>query len=127
MTDLAFNLSFEEGYFSEEPRRCKFERKLILVEHSLAGLLARVDTPFDGVKYGIAIPHMSFVLVTPKFATDILFPIKRWPVHVNIYLPLIEYPEASDALSLAEIKPVGFGDLYLDSRDLSRPYFHSTL
>jgi hypothetical protein len=114
---LDFNLSFEEGYFKEEPRRCKCERRVMLAEHRIPGMLVSVSPPYSGDKYCLDAPEIAFVLLAPRSGSDSLFPVSEWPMRVYVYFPLIACPMARESISSDELTGVGIGTLYLDGKD----------
>jgi hypothetical protein len=120
MEDVAFNLSFDEGYFEEEPRKCKCSSRVILAEHRLPCMLVNVVPPFSGEKYSVDTPQVNFILLAPRSGVDSLFPIREWPKRVCIYVPLIPSPESRDSVSAKEVMGIGTGLLYLDGKDAWR-------
>src|SRR5690242_11455625 len=122
MDGLSFNLSFEEGFFDEEPRKCTCERRVRLISgHGESmGMLVRVSPPYSGSRYCIDTPEIAFVLVAARSSSDSLFPVSDWPMPVQIMLPLIPDPDLRDSMSDGEVQGVGIGLLYLDGKDAGR-------
>ena len=118
--DFAFNLSFEEGYFHEEPRSCRCERRVMVAEWGIPGMLVRVSPPYSGDRYCIDAAEITFVLVHPRSRSDSLFPVSEWPMPVAIALPLIAHPEEREFISAKELVGVGIGLLYLNGKDAWR-------
>ncbi len=110
MDDPIFNLSFEEGFFDEEPRKCTYERRVTLPwGHDGPAMLVRVSPPYFGSRYCVDIPELAFVVVVPRSPSDTLFPISDWPVPVHVLLPLMKHPELLDSMSREEFQRIGIG------------------
>lgn len=102
MEDFTFNLSLNEGYFEEDPRKCRCERRVTVIEHRTTAMLVSVSPPYSGERYCIDTPEIKFALVGPRFGGDSLFPINTWPMPVNISLPVIARPEMRESISYKE-------------------------
>jgi hypothetical protein len=85
------------------------------------GLLVKVDPPFSGGDYGLSQAHIPFLLLSPKYQGDSLFPVSNWPEHVYIFLPLIDGAEIRDRLALNEVRKIAFGIIYLDNVNAHPP------
>jgi hypothetical protein len=123
MSDPDFNLLFVEGFCEEEPRRC-WRTKRMAFGTFQDGLLVKVDPPCSGGDYGLSQVHMPFLLLSPKYQGDSLFPVSKWPEHVYILLPVIDGVEIRDCLALNEVRKIAFGTIYLDNVN-ARPPMHA--
>lgn len=101
MNDLRFNLSINEGFFEEEPRKCKCERSMLMIfgRQAIIGMLVRVSPPFSGSKYCIDALEIGFALLAPRSSSHTLFPVSGWPMPAEIMLPRMPQPEHQGANS----------------------------
>jgi hypothetical protein len=113
MSDPDFNLRFVEGFHEEEPRRCWRVKRMPIGAHN-DGLLVSVQPSFSGRLYGLSHVDIPFLLVSPKYQEDSLFPVSQWPEHVYVFLPLIDAPDAQDSLAANEVRKIAFGIIDLD-------------
>lgn len=115
----SFNLSLEEGFFKEEPRKALCERrtKLVSGRGETVGMLVRVFPPYSGSRYCIDTTEITFVLVAARSSSDTLFPVSDWPLCVQVMLPLMPHPELRHSMSNEEVQGIGTGLLYLDGGD----------
>jgi hypothetical protein len=116
MSDPDFNLRFVEGLREEEPRRCRRVKRMTFGSHD-DGLLVRVDPSYSGRYYGLSQVNIHFLLLSPKYQGDSLFPVSEWPEHVSVFLPLIDAPDLQDSLALNEVRKIAFGTIDLDGGD----------
>ncbi len=109
-----FCLKFIEGFHEEEPRRC-WRVKRLSIGVPADGLLVRVEPPCSGRNYGLGDSDIHFLLLSPKYQGDSLFPISEWPLDVYVFLPAITEPQTHEVLALTDVKKIAFGEIYLDS------------
>ena len=114
-----FCLRFIEGFYEEEPRRC-WRVKRLSIGVPADGLLVRVEPPCSGRNYGLDNSGIHFLLVSPKYQGDSLFPINEWPLVVYVFLPVVSEPETREVFSLTEVKKIAFGEIYLDGNTRSK-------
>jgi hypothetical protein len=110
-----FCLHFVEGFFDEKPRRC-WRTKKIAFGVQAGGLVVRIDPPCSGSNYGLVDRDISFLLLSPKYQENSLFPVNEWPQDVYIFLPLIDGPELRDSLAQHEVRKIAFGEISLDNK-----------
>jgi hypothetical protein len=111
-TDSEFYLYFNEGFHEEQPRHCtRIKRVSFGSSSEITGLLVRVTPPCAGKQYGVEHEQVDSLLISPLFAGQSLFPVEKWPMHVHIYLPLLESPELRDRIDVAETKNIAIGEI----------------
>ena len=120
MSEPEFYLKFTEGLHDEGPRHC-WRIKELPFGVPANGLLVKVEPPCSGRNYGLSDSDIHFLLVSPKYQGDSLFPISEWPLDVYVFLPMISDPDIREVLSLHEVKKIAFGEIYLDGNLRTKP------
>ena len=113
MNDAEFYLKFTEGFHDEEPRHC-WRIKELGFGVPADGLLVKVEPPCSGRRYGLSDSDIHFLLVSPKYQGDSLFPVSEWPLDVCVFLPMVTDSDTREVLSLHEVKKIALGEIYRD-------------
>lgn len=85
------------------------------------GLLLRIDPALTGGECGSYGFNTPYLLISPHFQGDILFPLPDLPLHVYVFAISIENPQEREYLAGAEIKKIGFGVIFRSGQENKSP------
>ena len=111
MDDPDFFLASSEGYLLEEPRRCRRIKRVRSGSRDDL-LLVTVEPPLIGQHYGLGCLDIHTLLLAPRHKGASLFPIKQWPVFVNVARLLIQRPEERERFDESELESIAWAELY---------------
>lgn len=114
MNGSGFYLKFVEGLAREEPRFCMPIRRLTLNGYGNVALVVKVTPPCSGRRYGPTDADVNYLVLSPMFSHQSLFPVSKWPEDVYVFAPHVENPELRDSLALEEVKKIAFGEIHHD-------------
>jgi len=110
MTKPDFYLASSEGYGMEEPRRGFVIRRL-RGDHRDDYLLARIEPPVIGQRFGMGGRDIDHVILATRHAGESLFPIQHWPVFVHVVRPLVS-TEGRVVLHDDEMESIAWAEVY---------------
>ena len=116
MCEPDFYLASAEGYGMEEPRRC-WRIKRLATDNRDDLLLARIDPPLPGQKYGEPRDIDLVLLATRHEEGSSLFPVTAWPVYVHVARPLVSDAEHREKLQAHEFQSIAWAELYRTEED----------
>lgn len=111
-----FYIASSDGHGMEEPRKA-FRIKRLSSDTRDDLLLIRIDPPLMGQRYGSGGRDIEYIIIATRNVGATLFPIREWPVDVNVSKPLVDDIGERDHLLGHEYKDLAWAELYRTEED----------
>ena len=116
MNEPDFYLASTENAELTMPRRC-WSIKRLATDSRDDLLLAKIDPPLLGQRYGLGEQDIDYVLLAPRHKGGSLFPINEWPLYVHVARLLIKDVQMHKKLDTGEFELIAWAELYKTEKD----------